>query len=86
MLRGAGSRGTCGSPPTDGKKKQVGVRGRGAQRGWLCKDLGCGWLWDVMNLNLLSREEDERALRDQWDCNIITRHHQGEEGLRLIRG
>lgn len=38
-----------------------------------------------MNLNLLSREEDERALRDQWDCNIITRHHQGEEGLGLIR-
>lgn len=38
-----------------------------------------------MNLNLLSREEDERALSDQWDCNIITKH-QGEEGLGLIRG
>lgn len=72
-----------GSPPTDGEKKQVGVRGRGAQeQGADCAKTwggkGCGWLWDVMNL--LSREEDERALRDQWDRNIITRHHPGEQG------
>lgn len=36
-------------------------------------------------MNLLSREEYERALRDQWDRNIITRHLQGEKGLGLIR-
>lgn len=88
MLTGAGSRGTGGGPTTDGKKKQVEVRGRGTQeQGAGCAKTwggkGCGWLWDVMNL--LSREEDERAFRDQWDRNIITRHHPGEEGLGLIR-
>lgn len=67
VLVGVGSRGACGSPPADktSEKKQMGMRGKGAQeRGtgfaeiWGGKE--CRWLRNIMNL--LSRQEDERAL------------------------